>query len=126
MSSIEGEFAISDTRPARVVSGSASTFTSALCPSETVETSVSSTSASTFMRARSATVRMTVPGLFIVPITAISPRSMLSWVIVPSIGASKRVFRRLSSDIWTAASSRSASSRFESTRALSELRCVLA
>lgn len=49
-------------------------------------TSASSTSAATCIVERSATSIMTVPALFIVPVTTSSPSSALRRVITPSIG----------------------------------------
>ena len=46
----------------------------------------SSIRATTSMRDRSATSISTVPGLFIVPVIAISPTSTFSRVTTPSIG----------------------------------------
>jgi hypothetical protein len=57
--------------------------------------SVSSTSISASMIDMSATVSSTVPGLFIVPTTTLSPSSMLRRVTMPSNGASNRDLRKL-------------------------------
>ncbi len=65
------------TVPSKVVSGIASTVILAFCPVATWMMSASSTSATTCISARSEMVRITVPGLFIVPTMAISPSSML-------------------------------------------------
>ena len=49
--------------------------------------SVSSTSTSASITERSATVARTVPWLFIVPMTTVSPSSILRRVTTPVIGA---------------------------------------
>ena len=64
----------------------------AVCPSWTKGMSVSSTSISASITDMSATVRSTVPALFIVPTTTFSPSSMLRRVTMPSNGASKRTW----------------------------------
>ena len=69
-------------------------------------------------------LRITVPGLFMVPTITISPRSTLSWVTVPAMGAVKTVFLRLSCALRIAALERATSSRFTSARARSVFRCV--
>ena len=56
------------------------------CPSWTAGMSVSSTSISASRIEKSAMVSSTVPGLFIVPMTTVSPSSMLRRVTMPSIG----------------------------------------
>ena len=57
-------------------------------PSLTSTMSVSSTSSTARITDRSAIVISTVPGLFIVPMSTVSPASMLRRVIIPDIGAS--------------------------------------
>ena len=104
-------FPISTTVPAKVVSGMASTEILAFCPSFMSTTSVSSTSALTSMRDRSETVRIWVPGLFIVPVMTISPASTSRALTTPSNGARKRVLDKLSAAADSAASARATSSR---------------
>ena len=77
-----------------VLSGIASIVTFAGWPSCTFGMSVSSTSSSAWMTDMSAIVSSTVPALFIVPITAFSPSSMLRRVTMPSIGESMRTWLR--------------------------------
>ena len=57
--------------------------------------SVSSTSTSASMIDMSAIVSSTVPALFIVPMTTVSPSSMLRRETMPSIGDSMRARLRL-------------------------------
>ena len=80
------ELPISVTLPVKTVSGKASTRILAVWSRTTPTTSVSSTSTSTYMTDRSAMVRRTVPGLFIVPMMATSPSSTRRLVMTPSIG----------------------------------------
>ncbi len=68
-----GLLPISVTRPLNVFSGSASMVTFANCPSVTLGMFVSSTSTSAWITDMSASVNSTVPALFIVPMTAVSP-----------------------------------------------------
>ena len=89
-----GLFPISVTLAVNVLPGSASIVTLAVCPSCTVGMSVSSTSTSVSMTDRSAIVSRTVPGLFIVPMMAVSPASMFRRVTMPSIGDSMRTLWR--------------------------------
>ena len=56
--------------------------------------SVSSTSTSAWIIDMSAIVSSTVPALFIVPITAVSPSSMLRLVTRPSMGDTMRTLFR--------------------------------
>ncbi len=60
--------------------------TVASCPSSTLGMSVSSTSTSASMTERSAMVASTVPWLFMVPTTTVSPSSMLRRVTTPEMG----------------------------------------
>ncbi len=85
-------WAISVTRPANTLSGKASISMPALSPIAIWGISVSSTSSTASISARSATVSSTVPGLFIVPTIAVSPCSTLSRVMSPVIGAVITVF----------------------------------
>ena len=101
---------ISVTVPGNDVSGSASTVILAFCPNFMSTTSLSSTSAFTSMRERSETVRIWVPGLFIVPMMTTSPCSTLRALTTPSKGATKRVLPRLSRAPCSAASERPTSS----------------
>jgi hypothetical protein len=80
------------TRPAKMRFGKASMRTATLSPIEMCGTSVSSTLTRASISARSATVSSSEPGLFIVPITAVSPAWMLSRVTRPLIGARIVVF----------------------------------
>ena len=66
----------------------------AFCPSCTFGMLVSSTSTSAWITDMSASVSSTVPALFIVPITAVSPSWMLRRVTMPSIGDSMRTLLR--------------------------------
>jgi len=89
-----GLFPISVTCPANVLSGSASIETFASWPTDTFGMFVSSTSTSAWMTDMSASVRRTVPALFIVPMTAVSPSWMFRRVTMPSIGDSMRTLLR--------------------------------
>ena len=89
-----GLLPISVTLPVKVLPGIASIVTLAICPSFTVGMSVSSTSTSASMTDMSATVSSTVPALFIVPMTTVSPSSMLRRVMMPLIGDSMRTLLR--------------------------------
>ena len=60
--------------------------TVASCPSSTLGMSVSSTSTSASITERSAIVASTVPWLFMVPTTTVSPSSMLRRVTTPEMG----------------------------------------
>ena len=90
-----GLLPISVTLPVNVLSGIASMVIFAIWPRESVGMSVSSTSTSASMTDMSAIVSSTVPALFIVPTTTISPSSMLRRVTMPSIGDSMRTLLRL-------------------------------
>jgi hypothetical protein len=89
-----GLLPISVTVPPNVRSRIASIVTFARWPSRTCGMSVSSTSTSAWMTDMSAIVSITVPGLFIVPMTTISPSSMFRRVMMPSIGDSMRTLLR--------------------------------
>ena len=82
------------TWPLNVLSGSASIVIFAFWPSCTFGMLVSSTSTSAWMIDMSASVSSTVPALFIVPTTAVSPSWMLRRVTMPSIGDSMRTLLR--------------------------------
>jgi hypothetical protein len=90
-----GLLPISTTCPANVLLAIASTVIFAFCPIMTCGMSVSSTSTCASMSAMSATVSSTVPALFIVPMTTVSPSSMLRRVTMPLIGDSMRTLLRL-------------------------------
>ncbi len=81
-----GLFPISLTCPLNVLSGRASIVILAGCPSWTLGMFVSSTSTSAWITDMSASVSSTVPALFIVPMTAVSPSWMFRRVTMPSIG----------------------------------------
>ena len=66
----------------------------AFCPNCTLGMFVSSTSTSAWMIDMSASCSSTVPALFIVPMTAVSPSWMLRRVTMPSIGDSMRTLER--------------------------------
>ena len=89
-----GLLPISVTCPLNVRSGSASMVIFASCPMLTLGMLVSSTSTSAWMTDMSASVSSTVPALFIVPMTAVSPSWMLRRVTMPSIGDSMRTLLR--------------------------------
>ena len=89
-----GLLPISVTLPVNVWPGIASIVTFAGWPILTVGMSVSSTSTSASMIDMSAIVSSTVPALFIVPMTTVSPSSMLRRVTMPSIGDSMRTLLR--------------------------------
>ncbi len=74
----------------KVCPGIASIVTLAVWPRLTVGISVSSTSTSASITDMSAITSRTVPGLFMVPVTAVSPCSMLRRVTMPLIGDSIR------------------------------------
>ena len=90
-----GLLPISVTFPVNVLSGNASIVILVICPILTPGMSVSSTSTSASMTDMSAIVNSTVPALFIVPMTTISPSSMLRRVTMPLIGDSMRTLLRL-------------------------------
>ena len=90
-----GLLPISVTLPVNVLPGIASIVTFAFWPSFTFGMSVSSTSTSASMTDMSAIVSSTVPALFIVPMTTVSPSSMLRRVTMPVIGDSMRTLLRL-------------------------------
>ena len=89
-----GLLPISVTLPVNVLFGIASIVTFATCPNLTLGMSVSSTSTSASMMDISATVSSTVPALFIVPMTTVSPSSMFLFVRMPLIGDSMRTLLR--------------------------------
>ena len=89
-----GLLPISVTLPVNVLSGIASIVIFASWPILTIGMSVSSTSTSASMTDMSAMVSSTVPALFIVPMTTVSPSSMLRRVTMPSIGDSMRTLLR--------------------------------
>ena len=89
-----GLLPISVTLPVKVWPGIASIVTLAGCPNLTLGMSVSSTSTSAWMTDMSAIVSSTVPALFIVPMTTVSPSSMLRRVTMPVIGDSIRTLLR--------------------------------
>jgi hypothetical protein len=107
------EAPISVTSPLILIPSSASTRTSADCPSFTLRMSVSSTMISHSMTDRSATVMMTVGLKLWAPITT-SPCSLGRLVTTPSMGAYTVVFDRssrlLSSRAWSWATRRRADS----------------
>ena len=72
----------------------ASTVIFPIWPIFTLGISVSSTSTSASITDMSATCSSTVPALFMVPTTAVSPCSTLRRVMMPSIGASMRTLLR--------------------------------
>ena len=76
------------------MSGIASIVIFAGWPSFTLGMFVSSTSTSAWMIDMSASVSSTVPALFIVPMTAVSPSWMMRFVTMPSIGDSIRTLLR--------------------------------
>ena len=78
----------------KVWPGIASIVTLAGWPKRTLGISVSSTSTSASMIDMSAMVSSTVPALFIVPMTTVSPSSMLRRVTMPAIGDSIRTLLR--------------------------------
>ena len=78
--------ATESTTPLNSLSGYARMRTAARCPAFSPPTSDSSTSATANICPRSATSMITVPGLFIVPVTTSSPTSALRRVTIPSIG----------------------------------------
>jgi hypothetical protein len=90
-----GLLPISVTLPVNVLPGIASIVIFAFCPSCTLGMSVSSTSTSASITDMSATVSRTVPALFMVPTTTVSPSSMLRRVMMPVIGDSMRTLLRL-------------------------------
>ena len=90
-----GLLPISVTWPGNVWSGSASMVTLAGCPMASAGMSVSSTSIWASMTDMSAIVISTVPALFIVPMTTVSPSSMFRRVMMPSMGDSMRTLLRL-------------------------------
>ena len=89
-----GLLPISVTLPVNVLFGIASIVTFAIWPNLTVGMSVSSTSTSASMTDMSAIVSSTVPALFIVPMTTVSPSSMFRLVTMPLIGDSMRTLLR--------------------------------
>src|SRR5688572_17864471 len=91
------------TRPGNSCPGKASTLTAALSPTVRPGTSVSSTSTLASITDRSAMVSSRLPGLFIVPTTAVSPCSMFSRVTRPLIGATMVVLESWSRVSETAA-----------------------
>ena len=90
-----GLLPISVTFPVKVFSGIASMVIFAVWPRLTLGMSVSSTSTSASITDMSAIVSSTVPALFIVPMTTISPSSMFRRVTMPLIGDSMRTLLRL-------------------------------
>ncbi len=90
-----GLLPISVTLPLNFLSGIASIVIFAGCPSRIDGMSVSSTSTSASMTDMSAMVSITVPALFMVPMTTISPCSMFRRVTMPSMGDSIRTLLRL-------------------------------
>ena len=89
-----GLLPISVTLPANSLSGIASMVILAGWPIFTNGMSVSSTSTSASITDMSAMVINTVPALFIVPMTTVSPCSMLRRVTMPSMGDSMRTLLR--------------------------------
>ena len=89
-----GLLPISVTLPVNVLPGIASIVILAGWPSLTFGMSVSSTSTSASMTDMSAIVSSTVPALFIVPMTTVSPSSMFRRVTMPLIGDSMRTLLR--------------------------------
>ena len=89
-----GLLPISLTCPLKVRSGMASIETFAIWPMVTFGILVSSTSTSAWTTDMSASVSSTVPALFMVPMTAVSPSWMLRRVTMPSMGDSMRTLLR--------------------------------
>ena len=85
-------FPISVTVPLNRSPVNASISTYAVSPTTIVGMSVSSTSITASMTERSATVSSRLPGLFMVPTIAVSPRSTLRRVMRPDKGARMVVF----------------------------------
>ncbi len=94
---------ISVTLPEKVLSGIASIFTSAVCPSRTLTMSVSSTLTSAVTDDISAMVMTKLPGEFWIPTTIVSPIRTGKLVTSPSMGARNVVLESRSCTLVSAA-----------------------